>query len=114
MARGDVFEVLWCPPDPYLSPVAPAYSPGDTQFTKSDMAGMLADGYAPVGMVVRDIEGRVWTVWPIVDDGQRELVLLGSQRCGEGYCIRDPQVVMRAYYNGQSMMTPKEEQICEH
>lgn len=112
MARGDVFEVLWCPDDPYLSPAAPAYPPGDTVLTKSDMAGLLVSNAAPVGMVIQDIQDRMWTVYPHVEDEERVLILLGVEPCGEGYCISDPQWVIRPTYNGLSLHRPKRENIC--
>lgn len=51
--------VVRCPVDDRLHPPAPAYDER-TEFSTLDMAGLLRDGYAPCGMVVKDWKGRYW------------------------------------------------------
>ena len=118
MPRGDTFEVVWCPDDADLRPTRPAYPAGDTLFTKIHLSGLLKDGIAPPGMVVRDTGGRLWVVFPYTYKGgedeptQRELVLVSVEPCGEGYCIQSPQMVRRTDARGVTLYPPIEKDIC--
>ena len=95
--RAEYYDVLDCPVDVYADPPGPAFRPGRAAFSASDMAGLLYDCYAPVGMVVRGPkEGRVWLV--VENPGGRigllmreaELDLDGTYRVIPGGLVIEP------------------------
>jgi hypothetical protein len=112
MPRGDLYRVCWCPVDPYIKPPDPAYDPVTAALTKTHLAGLLNDGYAPVGMVLEDQGGQAWVVYPYHwPSGEVEQVLVAVEPCGEGYCIQSPQRMIRAINSGRMLGTPEEREV---
>jgi len=113
MPRGKLFRVKWCPVDPYGKPPGPIYDTVTSALTRMHVAGLLQDGYAPVGMVLEDPDGQAWVVYPYHwPSGEIEQVLVAAEPCGDGYCIQAPQRMVRAINGGRMLGPPEEREVC--
>lgn len=112
-----LYTVVYCPDDDFLRPPAPAFRPYRTEFSSMDMAGLLYDGYAPLGMVVeRDGELLMVDVLEGVPvDGAMGYILRPVVDGGEEYRLKeDAGYYVAARRAGNYLSVIEEEQECEY